>query len=71
MVGGKLDHQVVEPLGRCPGPDVRHQHVERACGKLTGPGHALESIAAVDLDLGFARLGAEDVEVVHEALRFG
>ena len=33
--------------------------------------HALEGIAAVELDLGVARLGAEDVEVVHEALGVG
>jgi len=34
---------------------------------LARPGHALEGLPTVDLDLGVARLGAEDVEVVHEA----
>ena len=63
----ELDDQIVEPLGRDAGLDVLGQHVERAGGELAGLAHALEGLAAVQPDLGVARLGAVEVEVVHVA----
>ena len=58
-------------LGSGLHPHTPAYDVQRACGKLTRLGHALEGIATVDLDLGVAWLRAEDVEVVHEALGVG
>ena len=61
MRGCKFDHQLIEPLGGYSRLDVRNQQVERAGRELARPAHALEGITAMELDLGIARLGAEDV----------
>src|SRR5205807_1791563 len=69
VLARECEHELVEPLRRDARLDVLGQHVERARGKLAGSLHALEGIAAVKPDLGVARLGAVDVEVVHETPR--